>query len=268
MDRTDREHRHQPHLQSSLPSSLIPHLYSGPQQPRYSQTRTTLQKDDCLPHDRLRSCRLSPLHPVSPSAPPSFDQHRRQLPPLYLTTSDARDRHLDKSLPDPASTPMHRALDTTPPSSFPQRYSPIYSDPRTARPSMASNRGYSSNLPLFTGHRAGSKSQTNWRQGEAGPSSHLLPASHDESLSNHRLGSRKLLRVDLRSSESYRRTSPGTEQVPPFQDQSRHMRERDSYHPSSNRSWPGKLHEQFLMDRHYLIYFFIRVLRRPCDAVS
>src|SRR6266511_2838425 len=151
MERTDREHRHQPHLQSSLPRSLIPHLYSGPQQPRCSQTRTTLQKEDCLPYDRLQSCRLSPLHPVSPSAP-SFDQHRRQLPPSYLTTSDARDRHLGRSLPDPASTPLHRALDTTPHSSFPQRYdSPIYSDPvyhSTARPSMASNRGY--NLPPFT----------------------------------------------------------------------------------------------------------------------
>lgn len=248
MDRTDREHRHQPHLQSSLPSSLIPHLYSGPQQPRYSQTRTTLQKEDCPPpHDRLRSCRLSPLHPaVSPPAPPSFDQHRRQLPPFYLTTSDARDRHLDRSLPDPASTPMHRALDTTAPSSFPQRYgSPIYSDPRTARPSVAPSRGHSSHLPSFTGHRVGSKPQPIWREGEAGPSSHLLPASHDESVANHRLGSRQLLRVDLRSSESYRRTSPGAEQVPPFQDQSRHMRERDSYHPSPNRSWLSKLHDQF-----------------------
>ncbi|KAF9565742.1 hypothetical protein CPC08DRAFT_815235 [Agrocybe pediades] len=59
MDRDDNSQNRQ----SSLPSSLIPHLYTAPQQPRDSSTRTTLDREDINP----------PVSPVFPLyTPPPY----------------------------------------------------------------------------------------------------------------------------------------------------------------------------------------------------
>jgi hypothetical protein len=83
----DREHHWQ--RQSSLPSSLIPHLLSGLQQSGYSQTRPTLVPPTIHP-------RNGP-HPVSPTL---FDHHHQQFPPFNLILADTCPRCLDRGQPD------------------------------------------------------------------------------------------------------------------------------------------------------------------------
>jgi len=215
----DREpHRQQ--RKSSLPRSLIPHLFSGPQQPRFSQTRTTLHTDDLLSAPYRQ-----PPHPPQTS----FDDHRPQFPPLDLPSIDTRDRRLDRRLPDLPSTPLHRVLDP-PPSSLSQYGRPIYSDPifHSGRQTpMSSSRLHAYSLPPLSNadSRQANRPLDAWREGEAGPSSLLRPVSVDEAVfSRHRRGSNHPLRVYPRS------TSPVFEAV---QEQMRHRGE------DSGRSWPG-----------------------------
>jgi len=223
----DREpHRQQ--RQSSLPSSLIPHLFSGPQQPRYSQTRTTLQTED-----------LHSAHHTPPPHPPPSD-HRRQFPPVELRSIDTRDRQLERRLPEHASTPLHRVLD--PPSL--QYGRPIYSDPvfhSGPQTPMFSSRSHTYSLPPLGTRHAIPPLET-WREGEAGPSSLLRPASVDEAvISRH---GRQALRA------AYRTRSPVIEPGPSL----RHRGE------DSGRSWPGAFMVTFHTTNQDLYCFFLRRL--------
>lgn len=247
----DRGH-HRQQRQSSLPSSLIPHLFSGPQQPRYSQTRTTLQSEDLLstsyPHDR------------DPSSQ-SFAHHHRPFPPLDVSPPDARDRHSDRRPPDPPSTPLHRVLG--PPSS--QQYgSPIYSDPifhSATHSPMSPSRPHSYSLPPLAnaGNRQVFQQLDSWREGEAGPSSLLRPVSHDESsLLRHRRGSNHPLRVDPRSS---RRGSPAFELAPSVQEQFRHRGESLSSSDHSRRGTFTLTLQRYLTHRRLGDYHLFQSLR-------
>jgi hypothetical protein len=187
------------HRPSSLPRSLIPHLFSGPQQPRYSHTRTTLQTQD--------------LPPTSLREPTSFD------PPL-----ETRDRLLERRLPDP----LH------PPTSLQPYGNPIYREPAlhsATHTPMSTSRLETYRLrPLSNpDNRHIFQPPDSWREGEAGPSSLLRPVSHDE-------GSFGRRRRASNRSEVQMNRSPG---VGPRQEQMRHRGERDTYFPSSGRSWPG-----------------------------
>jgi hypothetical protein len=234
MDKDDRRQQRQ----SSLPNSLLPYLFSGPQQPRYSQTRTTLQSEDPpFPHDREPSTQINPLQTASFS----FDHHPRQFPPPDSTPTDARDRQQDRRLPYLSSTLPHRVLD--PPSSFLQPYGgPIYSDPvfhSATHPSMPPSRSQTYSLPPSNRHSF--QPLDTWREGEPGPSSLMRPVSHDEAaFSRLRRGSNQSpLRVDPRSSGAYRSGSPGFELGPSVEEHFRHRGERDTYRSSSDHSWPG-----------------------------
>ncbi len=244
MDRHDKKH-HPPPRQSSLPSSLIPHLYSGPQQARYSQTRTTLRPEGLPHHDwseRSTSTQHSSIHP-GPSSPLLLGQHRRHFPPFEFSPLETRDRHSERRLPELSSTPLHRASD--PRSSFPQRHgSPIYSDPvfySSSRPSMSS-RNFGHTLPPLSTQREISLSQTHWREGEAGPSSLLRPVSQEDSPSRHRRGLSHPMHVDQRPFDSNRRGSSGYEQGTFMFDQSRHTNDSDVYRPTSGHSLLSNIH--------------------------
>jgi hypothetical protein len=139
MDRRDR--------QSSLPSSLIPHLYAAP---RDSSTRTTLTShSEDSDQDRSTLPLLPPVPPyIHPSSSyPSIDD--RQLPPV---------------LPE---NPIYRSLG---PSSNLRRsvsnqtlfFSPSRSSPSILLPSLASL-----SADIFP--------RNSWGEGEAGPSSLIHP---------------------------------------------------------------------------------------------
>lgn len=229
MDGHDKHHLPPP--QSSLPSSLIPHLYSGPQQPRYSQTRTTLRTEDLPPHDW-------PDRPTSTHHNPgprlSLSQHRRLFPSLESTSSEIRDKYSEKRLSEHLSTPLHRASD--PPFSFPQRHSsPAFYT--SSRPAM-SHRNFGHTLPPLIAQKDVPRLQMQWREGEAGPSSLLRPASQDDTLYRHRRGLSQPIRVDQRSFDG---SMTGSEQGTEF-DQSRHMFNRDSYRSTSGSCLPSNIY--------------------------
>ncbi|KAH6912613.1 hypothetical protein BKA70DRAFT_1530651, partial [Coprinopsis sp. MPI-PUGE-AT-0042] len=143
-------------LSSSLPSSLIPHLYTGPQD---SSTRTTLSDD--FPRNQT----LPPLDPrLAPQRTTSNFDHAdppgggRILAPSPTALMDRPGAVITQpTIPLPSS----------------QRFgSPIYSDPvfHASRPS---------HIPRQTSFSQSSTAEpfpdTAWREGEAGPSSSFGP---------------------------------------------------------------------------------------------
>lgn len=142
--------------QSSLPSSLIPHLYAAP---RDSSTRTTLTSHS---EDSDRDGpTLSLLPPITPyiRRSSSFTADDRQLPPVL-----------------PAN-PSHRSLE---PSSNPRHsVSSTYSNQRIFFPSSQS-----SSTPVLLPSLASLSADIfpdniSWREGEAGPSSLIHPGQRD-----------------------------------------------------------------------------------------
>lgn len=150
MDRRDR--------QSSLPSSLIPHLYAAP---RDSSTRTTLTSHS---EDSDQGSNISSL-PLLPLIPP----HRPSS--SYLSIPD--DRQLPPVLP---ANPSYRSLE---PSSNPHRsVSPTYSNQKTLfLPSSRSSPTII--LPSLASLSADIFPRSSWREGEAGPSSLIHPGQRD-----------------------------------------------------------------------------------------
>ena len=114
----DGEHHWQ--RQSSLPSSLIPHLLSGLQESRHSQTREYVSPT-VLPRDE----------PILSQT--SFDHGHRQFSSLDLMSENTRPRHLDRGQQDVLarlSTLRCCGLDPHLPPIFPERYrNPIRSSP-------------------------------------------------------------------------------------------------------------------------------------------
>ena len=153
MDRRDR--------QSSLPSSLIPHLYAAP---RDSSTRTTLtshSEDSDQDGSNISSLPLLP-----PVVQPHI--HRSSY------TSNTDDRQLPPVLP---ANPIYRSLE---PSSNPQRsVSPTYSNQTLFFPSSRSSPT-SILLPSLASLSADIFPPNSlWREGEAGPSSLIHPSQRD-----------------------------------------------------------------------------------------
>ena len=154
MDRRDR--------QSSLPSSLIPHLYAAP---RDSSTRTTLASHS---EDNDQDGSLPPLPPyIRPSSYPDD----RQLPPVL---------------------PAYRSLE---PSSNPHRsVSPTYGNQTLFFPSSRSSPA-SIFLPSLASLSADIfPRNSSWREGEAGPSSLIHPEQRDYDF-RHRRGTSQPVRV-------------------------------------------------------------------------
>lgn len=144
MDRRDR--------QSSLPSSLIPHLYAAP---RDSSTRTTLTShSEDGDQDSSNIASLPPLLPVPPyihrSSYPSIADDSRRLPPVPLVN------------------PIHRSFFS---SNSTRSVGSTYSNPTLFFPSSLS-----SHTPVLPSLASLSES---WREGEAGPSSLIHPGQRD-----------------------------------------------------------------------------------------
>ena len=151
MDRRDR--------QSSLPTSLIPHLYAAP---RDSSTRTTLASHP-EDSDQDRS-HISSFPPVLPD-PPHI--HRSSSFP-----SITDDRRLPPVLP---ANPIYRSL--APSSNLHHSVSPTYSNqtlsfpsPRSPTPTILPSLA-SLSEDIFPRN-------SSWREGEAGPSSLIHPGQH------------------------------------------------------------------------------------------
>jgi hypothetical protein len=145
MDRRDR--------QSSLPSSLIPHLYAAP---RDSSTRTTLtshSEDNDQDGSNISSLPLLP--PVPPYIRPS--------------SSYADDRRLPPVLP---ANPSYRSLE--PSSNSHRSVSPTYNNQSLFFPSSRSSTSLL--LPSLASLSADIfPRSSSWREGEAGPSSFIHP---------------------------------------------------------------------------------------------
>ncbi|TFK27705.1 hypothetical protein FA15DRAFT_678877 [Coprinopsis marcescibilis] len=142
-------------LSSSLPSSLIPHLYTGPQD---SSTRTTLADDFSPPTI------LPPLESRLPQRRPAqqYDQPE-QIPDRNVSSSST-------SLMDLAGAAVHQPAI---PLSSNQRFgSPIYSDP-VFHTSRSQPHSRPTNYSYSPGFRGDSAQAASWREGEAGPSSLL-----------------------------------------------------------------------------------------------
>ena len=151
MDRRDR--------QSSLPSSLIPHLYAAP---RDSSTRTTLTSHS---EDSDQDGSNISSRPLLPPVPP----HIR--PSSYL--SILNDRQLPPVLP---ANPSYRSLE---PSSNPHRsVSPTYNQTLFLPSSRSSPTSIV--LPSLASLSADIfPRNSSWREGEAGPSSLVHPGQRD-----------------------------------------------------------------------------------------
>ncbi|KAF5382564.1 hypothetical protein D9615_002865 [Tricholomella constricta] len=206
MERRNNELR-----QSSLPSSLIPHLYSRPQQGDSLATTpfpTTLplpsstgaeEEADFTERTELPSMRASfalppvassfatPLRPVDTHrSPPYLNHEPRQLTSVELNPNIRTVSPVDV----PASGIVRSMGSLSLPSHIPgQRYaSPIYSDPhyhatRPERMFRGVNQIYPAPVAQDVPHHRGS-----WREGEAGPSS-LVHAPYDSARSRGRRGS-------------------------------------------------------------------------------
>jgi hypothetical protein len=143
--------------QSSLPSSLIPHLYSAP---RDSSTRTTL-----APHSEDNDQDGSNLPLLPPYIRPGSYTDNRQLPPL-------------------AANPSYRSLEH-------RSVSPTYRNQSLFFPSSRSSPA-SVLLPSLASLSADIfPRNSSWREGEAGPSS-LVQRDYD---SRHRRGTSQPERV-------------------------------------------------------------------------
>ena len=242
MDRRDRELPRQ----SSLPSSLIPHLYSGPQQPRESSTRTTLE-DDVVPQSRSVPFHLNPVpqrYPLrAPLSSAPLSDHRR-LSDSYERLDIGDSQPSSSRLPQVSSTSMHRAL-PPPSASSPTRFTrPIYSDPvfhSSSRPAMSS-RAQSYTLPPLPSPREFMIQRTSWREGEPGPSSLMQPATRSQEVGRHRRDSGFTSRASPRLDE-YSRGHIGYEREASSTEPRRRERERDEH---SNSGSGSLFHSGFL----------------------
>ena len=177
MDRRDR--------QSSLPSSLIPHLYAAP---RDSSTRTTLTSHSDQDGSYISSRPLLP--PVQPyiqgSSHPSISDDR-QLPPVLPANLSYR------SL-EPSSNP-HRSV------------SPTYSNQSHFLPSSRSSPG-SILLPSLASLSADIfPRNSSWREGEAGPSSLIHPGQRNYGFRHRRGASQPARAISPLSTFGYGSTS-------------------------------------------------------------
>lgn len=169
MDRRDRQTR------SSLPTSLIPHLYAAP---RDSSTRTTLTshlEDSDQDRSHISSFPPDPpgpsyFHPSS-SLPSIADD--RQLPPVLPANPIYRSSEPSSNLHRSSSTYSNQTL------FFP----PLRSRPAPTLPSLASL-----SADIFPRNLS-------WREGEAGPSSLVHPRQRDYGARQDRRGSSQLERV-------------------------------------------------------------------------
>ena len=146
--------------QSSLPTSLIPHLYAAPRDTSTTTTLTSHPEDS----DQERS-HISSFPPV-PS--PSPYTHRSSSYPFF---SD--DRQLPPLLP---ANPIRPSLE--PYSNLHRSVSPTYTN-QTLLPSMQSPPT-STTLPSLASLSADIfPRHSSWREGEAGPSSLIHPSQRD-----------------------------------------------------------------------------------------
>lgn len=177
--------------QSSLPSSLIPHLYSGPRTPRDSSTRTTLSSPEI--HGEENAGNVEQSHPTAPYL-------LQPIPQLTPTSFPDNSPHIgsrayspyDTNLPSPgqadfrgessatglagASVVGHRSAGASPIPHGP----PIRSDPffyASGARSMPTGSLYT--IPP-TSPTEGSYIPHIWREGEAGSSSFAQTAPYSE----------------------------------------------------------------------------------------
>ncbi|KAJ7069726.1 hypothetical protein C8F01DRAFT_1363853 [Mycena amicta] len=162
--------------ESSLPPSLIPHLYDRPQEPQRSSPTSSspgAREDVDLspPFDSTRQSAY-PLPPLV--SPPAFADPLRPFPAF------------ESGAHDPASLHAPAAGSSSIPHGSAHRYrSPVLSDPifrtsgRPQAPSMYPGAHSLPNLPPIT------PPQAHWREGEAGPSSlaHQYPVSSTRQIS-------------------------------------------------------------------------------------
>lgn len=213
--------------QSSLPSSLLPHLYTAPNQPRDSGTRTTIDSDD----DHSDTHHVSPVQ--FPYAPPRLiypqtvhpqPQPQQQRPFLLYdldqqaaagATYDAHQQqfmYTDPSLPSSTRPLMPVGRATT-----------AYSYPPPQPP--ASYQQQSSGTSTVT--------RTGWNEGEPGPSSLLHFQQHSDSrATRHRRGESISPRVLPHIDPFSRRTANYEHDPSSFGHVVRRDAERDPYFSS------------------------------------
>jgi hypothetical protein len=166
----DRDRRHYQQPGSSLPSSLLHHLYSGPQQHIFSQSRTTTE---AIHHSRD----IGPLHLVFPPGGPSFydqDCYRQGLPGL-----PDRPRYFDRGPPNILTTPLH-ALDAVTAHVSPPHYRNsdfISYTPASPPPQYK--------LPPLTNHCESFQLRDSWKEGEVNQPSLSHPAPCNDERSRH-----------------------------------------------------------------------------------
>lgn len=236
------ERRENDHRQSSLPSSLIPHLFTAPQQPRDSSTRTTLTPSitpsvaaEEAPFDSEQTYMnvVSPSFPMTPLVPLSAYESRPGSRTYFAYESEHQDRPRSVNLAELSDQTFHRLEPSIPPV-YGQRFaSPIYSDPvfHASRPTMPSRTPSYTFPPPAT--RENVLQRTSWREGEAGPSS-LLPAIQtDQRTSRGRRGSSQPARLGPQT--MFERGSSGFDhaEVPFGGDMARRESEREGYLLSS-----------------------------------
>lgn len=217
MERQRRESR-----QSSLPSSLIPHLYTRPQETADDSDTASFGTILPLPAsavtnegtastERASSLTLPPIVPAF-SATSTRDESRHS--PRYSSYGSTSPAPTDHILNTRAQSPPERSDSATiarslASLSIPPRHgyaNPIYSDPiyHTPRPQTFAHgpsSTYSLSVPQDIGiHRGG------WREGEAGPSSLVYPPArrrHGRSRGSSQPAERTL-ELDLETGESIR----------------------------------------------------------------
>lgn len=203
MERRDKESR-----QSSLPSSLIPHLYSRPQQPGDTSTATPFRPTLPLPDPTREDVESEPkelpsmrssltLPPVISSfaAASLLDDPRHSPQYLNYESRSAPNEHNPDFPTSPLDIPgsnMARSLSSLylPSHTSRERYvgpiprDPLYQAPRPQRASHDINSSFILPTPQEIMHP-----QTSWREGEAGPSSLVHSAQRDDGRIRGRRGS-------------------------------------------------------------------------------
>ena len=230
--------------QSSLPSSLIPHLFTAPQQPRDSSTRTTLApsiapsvaEEEPFDSEQTYMHVVSPSFPMTPLVPHSAFESRPGSRTYFAFESEHHDRQLASSsvnLAELSDQTFHRLEPSMPPVHGQRFASPIYSDPvfHASRPTVPSRTPSYTFPPPAT--RENVLQRTSWREGEAGPSS-LLPAIRtDQRTSRGRRGSSQPARLGPQTEMFERGSSSFDHAEVPFGDMARRENEREGYLLSS-----------------------------------
>lgn len=230
--------------QSSLPSSLIPHLFTAPQQPRDSSTRTTLAPsitpsvaaEEPFDSEQTYMHVVSPSFPMTPLVPHSAFESRPGSRTYFAYESEHHDRQLASSsvnLAELSDQTFHRLEPSMPPVHGQRFASQIYSDPvfHASRPTMPSRTPSYTFPPPAT--RENVLQRTSWREGEAGPSS-LLPAIRtDQRTSRGRRGSSQPARLGPQTEMFERGSSSFDHAEVPFGDMARRENEREGYLLSS-----------------------------------